>query len=277
MRPSLQKKFTTILFADDTTFVASDVDYNFLVNTVTDELDAIKKWTEVNRLSLNNDKTNAMCFSNRMKVNEGDSSIVFNEQFIKYEKVVKFLGVHVDDRCKFDFHIDLICRKISKVAGILYRLRSCVPEFVLIRIYYSLVYPYLIYCNTVWGGTSLTHTKRLLLLQKRIVRNITKSEFLDHTDPLFRKTGILKISDIHRYLLSIYVFKNKDHFLSHENIHNYATRNKSKLCPLFQRLDLSQRCVEFSGSLIWNSLPSNIVNLKSLSSFKKEIKSYFVS
>ena len=35
------------------------------------------------------------------------------------------------------------------------------------NIYYTLIYPYLIYCNLVWGGAASVHLNKLLLLQKK--------------------------------------------------------------------------------------------------------------
>ena len=74
---------------------------------------------------------------------------------------VRFLGVIIDDQLKFGDHLDVICSKISKTIGILYRIRNNAPERVLLQLYYSLVFPYLLYCIEVWGSTYLTHLKPL--------------------------------------------------------------------------------------------------------------------
>ena len=64
-------------------------------------------------------------------------------------------------------------------------------------LYYSLIYPYLNYCNIVWASTYKTYVCRLVILQKRIIRIINKSHFNAHTDPIFKDLGILKFNDIH--------------------------------------------------------------------------------
>ena len=88
-------------------------------------------------------------------------------------------------------------------------LKDFVPQQVLIKLYYSLVYPYLLYGNTVWGGTFDQHLEPLKLIQKKILRIITGSEYLAHANPLFYQTNILKVSDLHKYLLAQYMFKFK--------------------------------------------------------------------
>ena len=45
------------------------------------------------------------------------------------------------------------------------------------KLYYSYIYPYLIYCIEVWGISPHTHLKPLLLLQKKIVRIMTFSSY----------------------------------------------------------------------------------------------------
>ena len=64
-------------------------------------------------------------------------------------------------------------------------------------LFYSLSYPYLYYCNIVWASTYKTNLRRLVILQKRIIRIINKSNFKAHTDSIFTDLGILKFNDMH--------------------------------------------------------------------------------
>ena len=58
----------------------------------------------------------------------------------------KFLGIIVDDQLKWKQHIDYIKNKISKSIGIIYKARNYVNTHTLRNLYYTFVYPYLIYC-----------------------------------------------------------------------------------------------------------------------------------
>ena len=72
---------------------------------------------------------------------------------------------------------------------------------------YSLAYSYFQYCILEWGSTYLTQLRRLILLQKRIVRIISKKAFDAHTNPLFKNLMILKLEDIYSlHSWEIYVF-----------------------------------------------------------------------
>ena len=69
-----------------------------------------------------------------------------------------------------------------------------------------LVYPYLHYCIIVWGSTYKTNLRRLVSLQKRVIRIISKSTFDSHSDPIFKELELLKLSDIRQLELGKLMF-----------------------------------------------------------------------
>ena len=52
------------------------------------------------------------------------------------------------------------------------------------------------------------------------------------------------------------------------------TRSKSKLFPLFCRIDLTKQCLSYRGPLIWNKIPPTIRENKSFRSFRSFTKQY---
>ena len=56
----------------------------------------------------------------------------------------------------------------------------------------------------------------------------------------------------------------------------YPTRYTNQIAPLFQRLALTQRSLNYIGPQIWNSLPDNIRNITCLSLFKRLTKKYLI-
>ena len=178
---------------------------------------------------------------------------------------------------KFDFHLQEVCGKIAKSVGILYALKPFLPISALISVYYSLIYPYLNYCILLWGGTCQTHLRPLILLQKRCVRLITKSSYLAHTDPIFRKYNLLKVMDLYKYRLGIYAYSNQVTLsLNHCRNHNYETRCRTQLLPVFQRLNESQKSLKFAVPREWNSIPDYIKRSNTLNQFKKTYKKYLI-
>jgi hypothetical protein len=275
--PNVSSKLASVLFADDTTLSAKHTNYEALITEINLELEKIKHWTLVNRLSVNIEKTFVMCFSNRRRGINRDLKVYFDTTEVKFQVSGKFLGVYVDRDLRFDVHITEMCKKISKSVGLLYKISSCVPEKILINLYHSLVYPYLLYCNIVWGGTYSAHLGPLQLLQKKIVRILTNQPYLAHTDPLFHRTGILKLNDIHRYLLALHAFKIKSLEGFPPFDRHYLTRNRDYFAPTFQRLSLTQRSVSFAAPSVWNTLPSYLRECTSTQSFKKALKLFIIN
>ena len=70
-------------------------------------------------------------------------------------------------------------------------------------LYNSLILPHLQYAILCWGFKN----SRLFKLQKRAIRIITCSKYNAHTDPLFKKMNLLKISDL--YNISLLKFFHK--------------------------------------------------------------------
>ena len=60
----------------------------------------------------------------------------------------------------------------SKSIGILYKLKYLLPLPCLKILYYSFIYPYLLYCVNIWGGTFASYLKPLFILQKNLSESL---------------------------------------------------------------------------------------------------------
>ena len=127
-----------------------------------------------------------------------------------------------------------------------------------------------------YAGTYDTHLNRLFLLQKRAVRLICNDSFLAHTDPLFFRTGILKLHDIYRLNVALYMFEARHSGIFNRN-HHYATRSYQDLVPFDNRLTVTGNSLRVSGPIIWNSIPQDIRSLPSLSIFKNRYKKHLLA
>ena len=135
-----------------------------------------------------------------LNINLGNSTLTNNN-------VSRFLGVMVDEKLKFKDHIDHISRKISKSIGIIYKLSHLrMPFKVLKQLYYNLIYCHLNYNVCCYASTYESHLNKLYFLQKKAIRIINNAPFLAHTDPLFFSNGILKVHDIHKLNVGLYMY-----------------------------------------------------------------------
>ena len=122
-------------------------------DTLNNELSKFDCWMKANKLSVNIKKANYVVFKSKQKRINIDLSLSFNGQVLKKEHVLKFLGVNCDENLSKTEHITYICKKISKLVGIIYRSRFCLSTNTKLMLNYTIIYPYLTYCNIAWVST----------------------------------------------------------------------------------------------------------------------------
>ena len=72
-------------------------------------------------------------------------------------------------------------------------------------------------------------------------------------------------------IINIYTFVLIAHI-----IHTYNTRNANNYRPYFCRTNIKQVTILHLGPKLWNSLPHNLTELTSYSSFKTSLKKYLI-
>ena len=107
---------------------------------------------------------------------------------------VKYLGVLLDSHLSWKYHIDNVAVKISRFIGVIARLRHLVPFTTLLRIYRSLILPYIPYGLAACGQAAKSHLQEILVLQKRVLRLMYFSEPRAHAVPLFTSSKILPLN-----------------------------------------------------------------------------------
>ena len=274
-----------ILFADDTNIFITGKCIDEMCTKMNDELDKIQSWLNCNKLSLNVFKTHYMIFTPRNKCIDG-TDLRINDTSIQRVYVTKFLGVLIDSKLNWKNHIDYICKKIAKCIGILLKARKKLHRSSLISLYYSFAYPYLIYCNHVWGNSYKTNLEPIVLMQKKLIRIITCSPYRAHTGPLFFANRIISVTQINIYMVGTYMYKclnesvssfSSNYFIQNSSIHEYSTRSANKLHIPFGRLDIRNFSIRIHGAKVWNSLPSFVKQSRSLDIFKNTLRKHLFS
>ena len=100
--------------------------------------------------TLNAQKTELMLFHRKQK-HVNDVNIKIDNTMIEHVQTFNFLGIMLNETLSWKSHIDMVSNKISKVIGILYRLKHVFPEYVLFTLYNSLIVSYINYGLLLWG------------------------------------------------------------------------------------------------------------------------------
>ena len=256
--------FNMVNYADDTTLLST---INFFTNhparSIDSELLKVSTWLHANKMKINVSKTKVLFYSPLQK-SIHPPTITLNNEVIERVDHFCYLGIVIDQHLSWKLHISKISRKISKVLGVLSRLKNFLPCYVLKTIYTSLIACHLNYGILLWGGK----TDSIFKLQKRAVRIITKSPKLSHTDPIFIDLKLLKVHDIYRIQMYKFAFKlfNSQlpaYFLNgfitfNRQSHLYNTRRRNRLSTPRFRHEFYRQLLRYQLIDTINSLPSCI-------------------
>ena len=105
---------------------------------------------------------------------------------IERVRVVKFLGVYVDDLLNWNYHITYVKTQLSKSVGTIYQCGHLLNGRSMHILYCSLFLLYLTYWVEMWGNTYPTTINGIVLLQK-IIRIMYGAKRVDHRNPLFQQ------------------------------------------------------------------------------------------
>ena len=245
----------------------------------------MSRWLNLNKLSLNVNKTKAMAFHMPQKkiiqpnIQINGSNIEFVEKFV-------FLGITINNKLNWNSHINKITNNISKTVGILNKLRSFLPSGVLQTIYNTLILPHMTYGILAWGR----HTNAIHKIQKRAIQIIATSKYNTHTEPLFKQLNLLKAGDIcklqeltfYHKLINRQLPKYFERFVYQTNLElqNYNTRRGHRLhIPRINRA-FAQLYIRHSVIQTVNSMPDNVsdkIRTHNLKGFSIYSKNYFIS
>ena len=283
---NVSKVLDFILFADDTNIFFSHRNEDYLQNTLNVELDNVTNWCQANRLSINIKKSKFMLFKPRQKKQNLDISITLTSHAIERVKDIVFLGVILDENLTWKPHIAHVSRKISKSIGVIYKSSFCLSPSSLRTLYFSLIYPYLVYCISVWGSTYSSNLNRIFILQKKCIRIISKSSYDAHTEPLFKALRILKFADIYKFQVGKMMFLFRKGLLPsafcnmfplRNTFHSYNTRTCEHFHVASYRTNIRSFAIRFQGPKLFNSFDSSLKNANSISSFKTQLRTFLSS
>ena len=130
----------------------------------------------------------------------------------------------------------------------------------LVSLYYSFIYPYLIYCNHIWGCTYKSNLQKLVTLQNKVIRIISHVKPRTSSEPLYTQLGLMKFHDLNKYLIGRFMYKYHTgnvpsifvpFFHQNREIHEHNTRTAVHLHLPIMKSDLGQTGIRYRGAMIW--------------------------
>ena len=264
------KHCTTYHFADDTNLLNISKDYATLQRRVNYDLFSLHKWLTANKISLNEGKTELIYF--RKGGFPPALKIKLHGKTLYPSKVVKYLGVYLDEFLNGEAHCKELIKKLNRGNGMLAKARHYVPYVELKNIYHAIFCSHLMYGAQVWTSKLISVSEKISRLQKRAVRIMTFAEFKAHSEPLFKQLGILKFEDnielsnclfVHDFLLNNLPDSYVDTFTRLLDKNNCSTRQACTgmlFQPQYNSTTFGLKCIYKRCIDSWNMYSTKINN-----------------
>ncbi len=282
--------FKCIIYADDTTLYSTlsacnlRADNGYDNTFINNEIDKISEWLKINKLSINVSKSKCMFFHTTRRKSP-EIELMLDNSVIERVNEFNFLGIVIDSNLSWKNHNDYICNKLSKTIGVINRLKNFLPLSVKVTLYNSLVLSHINYGLLLWGHSC----NRIIKTQKRAIRTVTASKYNAHTEPLFKKLNLLKLSDVitlmelkfyHKFVNNRLPLYFTDIFSTNLTVSQHKTRNARKI--FYRRVEhvYARQCVRHALPKTINCVDNCIrekVFTHSLHGLSTYIKKYFVN
>ena len=277
-------------FADDTNLIYSCKNIKVLRKNMNDDLSSIYIWLCANRLSINSAKTEFILFKPPKCKIEDRFTLKLNNITIFESTKLRYLGVILDNKLSWKYHIHELAKKLSRATGVINRLKdNSVPTKALLSVYFAIFQSHLIFGLSVWGQANELYLQKIRTIQNKVLRKITNADFDTHITDIFKQANVLKLTDL---------FKNKimslmwdfDHnvlptslndFFVRTNEHRYKTRTAEtgliQLNPNFRTA--TNKSFAYLGTKMLNEMKVNPIYNPILSkkTFTANVKKEYIS
>ena len=274
-------------YADDTE-LSSHSDPEHFSNAISNLAECtnhVLKWMNNNKLKLNTDKTEIMkvgvtsCLS---RISE--KSMTVEGSNIMFQDNVKYLGVKLDSTLSMKNQVSSVCRscflELRRIASIKkYLSRDAITKLVV-----SNVLSRLDYCNSTFYDINDDQYQRLQRIQNAAARLILGKPKHNHASPMLKQLHWLPVKARCEYKIATLAYQHFDNSLAsslssilktYVPARNLRSSSEKLLHrPRFNINSAGGRSFAVAAPTIWNALPCNLRDSKSLSSFKSNLKTH---
>ena len=126
-----------------------------------------------------------------------------------------------------------------------------------------MIYPYLLYCNIIWGNCNATTIWPIFKLQKMAIRLIMNVSRRESSSQYFKKLQLLKLPDIYDVTVAIFMYHFinsnlpatfENYFTLTADIHTIQTRQSNDLRAPMYKSQLGSKFVKKTGVDIWKDI-----------------------
>ena len=259
-----------LLYADDAVLFYGDSNIRKISTVLNKDLKQLQSWTYHNKLCIHPVKTEYVVFGTQQRIasatlSNGPLSLFLGENPINQAQHFKYLGVIRDANLNSKQHVDKLLIKVSKRIGVLGRIRNNLTLDTANKVYQSLVFPVMDYCDVAWSSIGKIERDWLDRAQRRAVKIVLKTKDSDAEKNL-KWLPLSMRRDMHTINLTFKCLKGspsmffKDYFKVFRTIHNTRGSGKNLMLPKV-RIRTARKSFYFNGSKLFNDIPNELKDL----------------
>ncbi len=290
-------KSTPYLFADDVSLFTEVKDCTEATDILNNDLLEITKWSFQWKMQFNpdiNKQATEVCFSNKRVSNA--LALQFNDNVVNSVVYHKHLGLILDDKLSFEYHVNEKITKANHGIAIIKSLFMHVPRKSLINIYKSFVRPHLDYCDVIYHKPTDNYSRYVDNISISNMHFVSKIESVQYNaalaisgcirgtsrEKIYNELGLMSLHDrrtFHRLTL-FYKIRHKlvpsylNDLMPETRPSNYNFRShQAEIYPTRTnkfRYSFFPHCVR-----MWNNLSKSITLSPSLEIFKNRYLIFF--
>lgn len=208
---------------------------------------------------------------------------IINGQDIERVYEIKYLGVIIDPKLKFDANFQYVKKKILKKICFLQRNKHKFDLKTKLVILKSLISPHVDYCSSVLFLATETQLRELQLLQNRAMRSVLKCGNRTSIDDMLQRLNLLDIKQriyfnvlvmIHKLkigLLPTYLSQNLQYV---RDVQPYSLRSNEMFRLPNYIGGQAQNSLFYKGVSLYNSLSNHMPLSNNINEFKNDLVNY---
>ena len=194
---------------------------------------------------------------------------------------VKLLEIEIDNKLKFDKHVQTVCQKVNKKTSAFSRLNMYISREQALSICNVVILSNFNYCPLIWLFCNKGSDKKIDRAQKRALR-ILHSDYGSSFQSLFARSNsfTIHVKNLQKLLTEIYMSLNNMNLSIVWEFHQkkyvaYDLRKKN-LCILPKAKITSSgiESLSFRSSFLWNTFDDNVKQEPTLTRFKNKIRNW---
>ena len=151
---------------------------------------------------------------------------------------VKYLGIYLDDKLKFDKHISELNNSLTKTINAFKIIKNYIPQNQKKALYFAYVYSRIQYGIEIYSNTNTSLIKKVQTKQNTALKVLYKKDFYTPTNTLHKDLNILQIKDIGKLKVLNFVYNQRNnktpnifenYFIENKEVHEHNTRQSHNL------------------------------------------------